>query len=68
MKFMDCIFSNLAQRTIPGLAFFAFLVNVHLRRSTPVKVEQIVRNEEEKAACKTKAQARKAKKKPAEKR
>jgi hypothetical protein len=65
----DCIFSSLAQRPIPGLAFFAFsLINVRLRRSSPVKVEQIVRCAEEKAACKAKAQARQAKKKPAEKR
>jgi putative transposase len=65
----DCIFSSIAQRPIPGLAFFAFsLVNVRLRRSTPVKFEQVVRSEEEKAACKAKTQARKVKKKPEEKR
>lgn len=60
----DCIFSSLAQRPIPGLAFFTFsLVNVHLRRSSPIQVEQMVRSEEEKATCKAKAQARKTKKK-----
>jgi len=65
----DCIFSSLAQRPIPGLAFFAFsLINVRWRRSSPVKMEQIVRSEEEKAVCRTKAQARKTKKKPDEKR
>jgi len=65
----DCIFSSLAQRPIPGLAFFAFsLINVRLRRSTPIQVEQVVRSEEEKAACKAKTQARKVKKKPEEKR
>jgi putative transposase len=65
----DCIFSSLAQRPIPGLAFFAFsLINVRLRRSTPIQFEQIVRSEAEKAACKAKTQARKAKKKPDEKR
>jgi len=65
----DCIFSSLAQRPIPGLAFFAFsLINVRLRRSSPIKIEQIVRSEEEKAACKVRAQARKTKKKPDEKR
>jgi putative transposase len=64
----DCIFSSLAQRAIPGLAFFTFsLINIRLRRSSPVKVEQVVRSEEEKAACKAKAQERKAKQ-PAEKR
>lgn len=65
----DCIFSSLAQRPIPGLAFFAFsLINIRLRRSSPIKIEQIVRSEEEKAACKAKSQARKTKKKPGEKR
>jgi putative transposase len=61
----DCIFSSLAQRPIPGLAFFVFsVVNVRLRRSSPIQMEQIVRSAEEKAACKAKAQARKTKKKP----
>ena len=65
----DCIFSSLAQRPIPGLAFFAFsLINVRLRRSSPIQFEQIVRSAEEKAVCKTKAQARKTKKKLNEKR
>jgi hypothetical protein len=65
----DCIFSSLAQRPIPGLAFFAFsLINVRLRRSSPIQIEQIVRSTEEKAACKVKAQARKTKKKSDEKR
>jgi hypothetical protein len=65
----DCIFSSIAQRPIPGLAFFTFsLVNVRLRRSTPVQFEQIVRSQEEKTACKAKTQARKVKKKPEEKR
>lgn len=64
----DCIFSNLAQRAIPGLAFFAFsLINVRVGRSSPIHVEQIVRSAEEKAACKAKAQARQAKE-PTEKR
>lgn len=65
---LDRVFSSLFQRAIPGLAFFAFsLINVRERRSYPVKVEQVVRSAEEKAACKAKAQARKTKK-PAEKR
>ena len=65
---LDRIFSSLFQRAIPGLAFFAFsLINVRERRSYPLKVEQVVRSEAEKAACKAKAQARK-KKKPAGKR
>ena len=65
----DCIFSSLAKRPIPGLAFFAFsLINLRLRRSSPIQMEQIVRSAEEKAACKAKAQARKSKKKSGEKR
>lgn len=65
----DCIFSSLAQRPIPALAFFAFsLINVRLRRSSPIQMEQLVRSPEEKAACKAKAQARKTKPKPDEKR
>jgi putative transposase len=65
----DCIFSSLAQRPIPGLAFFAFsLINVRLRRSSPIQMEQVVRSAEEKAACKAKAQAGKTKKKSGEKR
>jgi putative transposase len=65
----DCIFSSLAQRPIPGLAFFAFsLINVRLRRSSPIQIEQVVRSAEEKAACKAKAQAGKTKKKSGEKR
>ena len=64
----DCIFSSLAQRPIPGLAFFAFsLINVRLRRSSPIQMEQVVRSAEEKAACKAKAQAGKTKKKSGEK-
>jgi putative transposase len=64
----DSIFSNLAKRAIPGLAFFAFsLINIRLRRPSPIRVEQIVRSAEEKAACKAKAKACKTKE-PAEKR
>src|SRR3990170_1003134 len=60
---LDRIFSSLFQRAIPGLAFFAFsLINVRERRSYPVKVEQVVRSEQEKAACKARAQTRKQRK------
>ena len=55
----DCIFSSIFQHAIPGLAFFAFsLVNVRLRRSSPIAMEQVVRSEAEKAACKARKQAR----------
>jgi hypothetical protein len=60
---LDRVFSSLFQRAIPGLAFFAFsLIHVRERRSYPIKVEQVVRSEAEKAACKAKAQIRKKKK------
>lgn len=56
-------FSSLQQRVISGIAFFAFsLVNVREERSYPMQVTQIVKSAEEKAASKTKAEAKKMKK------
>ena len=61
---MDRFFSSLYGKPVPSLAFFALsLVSLSERRSYPVMVEQVVRTEEEKAATKAKAQARKAKRK-----
>ena len=43
---------------MPGLAFFTMsLVSVQARRSFPIRVEQVVRNDAEKAASKAKAAA-----------
>jgi len=65
---LDHFFSSIQQRPIAGLAFFAFsLVNVQEEKSYPVKIDQIVRSDEEKAASKAKKQAKKDKR-PGEKR
>jgi len=65
---LDRFFSSLQQRPIAGLAFFVFsLVNVREEKSYPVKVDQVVRSEEEKATSKAKKQAKKDKR-PCEKR
>ena len=59
---LDRFFSGLQQKAIPSLSFFVFsLVSVSQRRSYPVCVEQTVRSEEEKGACKAKKAAKKAK-------
>jgi putative transposase len=59
---LDRFFSSLQQRPIAGLAFFAFsLINVREQRSYPVKIDQVVRSDEEKAASQAKAQAKKNK-------
>ena len=59
---LDRFFSGLQQKVIPSLSFFVFsLVSVKGRRSYPVCVEQTVRDEEEKAACKAKKEAKKVK-------
>ena len=59
---LDRFFSSLYGKPIPGLAFFAFsLVSVQARRAFPVRVEQVVRSEAEKAACKAKAAAKQQK-------
>jgi len=56
---LDRFFSSLYGKPIPGLAFFAFsLVSVQARRAFPVRVEQVVRSEAEKAASKAKAAAK----------
>ena len=60
---LDRFFSSIQQRPIAGLAFFAFsLINIQKEKSYPVKVTQVVRSDEEKAASKAKKQAQKDKK------
>lgn len=55
---LDRFFSSLLKRVIPGVSFFVLsLVSVGERRSFPLRVEQVIRSEEEKAACQAKAQA-----------
>ena len=59
---LDRFFSGLQQKVIPSLSFFVVsLVSVSQRHSYPVCVEQTVRSEEEKAACKAKKEVKKAK-------
>ncbi len=60
---LDRFFSGLQQRIIPSLSFFAFsLVNVREEQSYPLQATQIVKSAAEKAASKTKAEAKKVKK------
>ena len=60
---LDRFFSGIQQRVIPGLSFFSFsLVNVCAERSYPLQATQIVKSTEEKAASKTKAEAKRVKK------
>jgi DDE superfamily endonuclease len=59
---LDRFFSSLYGKPVPGLAFFTMsLVSVQGRRSFPMRVEQVVRSDAEKAASKAKAAAKKPK-------
>lgn len=55
---LDRFFASLQSRVIPGLAFFTLaLVSTQERRSYPVRIEQVVRSEAEKAANRAKQAA-----------
>jgi DDE superfamily endonuclease len=57
---LDRFFSSLYGKPVPGLAFFALsLISVPARRSFPIRVEQVVRSEAEKAASRAKMAAKK---------
>src|SRR6266571_1641963 len=57
---LDRFFSSLYGKPVPGLAFFTLsLVSTQQRRSFPIRVEQVVRSDAEKAARKAKADAKK---------
>ena len=57
---LDRFFASLYGKPVPGLAFFTLsLVSVQERRSFPMRVEQVVRSDAEKAASKAKAAAKK---------
>ena len=57
---LDRFFSSLYGKPVPGLAFFTLsLVSLQQRRSFPVRVEQVVRSEAEKAASQAKAARKK---------
>jgi hypothetical protein len=60
---LDRFFSGIQQRVIPSLSFFAFsLVNVREERSYPLQAIQVVKSAQEKAVCKAKTEAKKARK------
>jgi len=57
---LDRFFASLYGKPVPGLAFFTLsLVGTQERRSFPLRVEQVVRSDAEKAASKAKAAAKK---------
>src|SRR6266516_1288055 len=56
---LDRFFSSLYGKPVPGLAFFTLsLVSIQQRRSFPLRVEQVIRSDAEKAASKAKAVAK----------
>jgi DDE superfamily endonuclease len=58
---LDRFFASLYGKPVPGLAFFTLsLVSIAQRHSFPIRIEQVVRSDAEKAASKAKAQAKKA--------
>jgi putative transposase len=59
---LDRFFASLYGKPVPGLAFFTLsLVSVQARRAFPMRVEQVVRSDAEKAASKAKAAAKQLK-------
>jgi putative transposase len=66
---LDRFFSSLYGKPVPGLAFFALsLVSSQQRRACPIRVEQVVRSDAEKAASKAKADAKKLSSSPLKRR
>lgn len=58
---LDRFFAGLYQKPVPGLAFFSLaLVSTTTRRAFPLRLDQVVRTPEEKAARKAKAAAKKS--------
>jgi len=56
---LDRFFSSLYGKPVPGLSFFALsLISLKERRSYPIRVEQMLRTEAEKAAAHSKARKR----------
>ena len=57
---LDRFFASLYGKPVPGVAFFTLaLVSVQARRSFPMRVEQVMRSDAERAASKAKAAAKK---------
>lgn len=58
---LDRFFAGLQSRVIPGLAFFTLaLISLQQRRSFPVRIEQVVRSEAQKATSQAKRAAKPA--------
>lgn len=58
---LDRFFAGVYGRVIPGLAFFSLaLISTQERRAYPVRIEQVVRSEAEKAASQATAAAKQA--------
>ncbi len=65
---LDRFFSGVLQKAVPGVAFFSLaLISTTTRRAFPIRLEQVVRTEAEKAAAKAKLAAKQLKQ-PAAKR
>ncbi len=59
---LDRFFSGILQKAVPGVAFFSLaLISTTTRRAFPLRLEQVVRSEAEKAAAKAKAAAKQPK-------
>ena len=59
---LDRFFSGVLQKAVPSVAFFSLaLISTKTRRAFPLRLEQVVRTEAEKAASKAKAAAKKTK-------
>ena len=59
---LDRFFSSIYQKAVPSIAFFSLaLISTTTRRAFPLRLEQVVRTEEEKAAAKAKAAAKQPK-------
>ena len=57
---LDRFFASIYQHPVPGLAFFSLaLVSTTERRAFPIRLDQVVRTDAEKAASKAKATAKK---------
>ena len=66
---LDRFFASLYGKPVPGLAFFTLsLVSTQQRRSFPIRVEQVVRSDAEKAISKAKAVRRQQTPSPAKRR
>lgn len=59
---LDRFFSSIYQKAVPSVAFFSLaLVSTSSRRAFPLRLEQVVRTEAEKAVSQAKAAAKKSK-------